>query len=71
MGGTSVALGAPDSCAGIMDGLVIGTRQVGEESGRSPSAGADRIGKTLSQHQAAAVASDEREEAKEVVSGQL
>jgi len=72
MGRASVALGAPDSSSGIMDGFVIGTHQIGKDSGRSPSVGADRIGKTLSSHEATAIASDEREETEEeVIRGQL
>ena len=70
MGRASVTLGAPDSSAGIMDGFVIGTHQIGKDSGRSASAGADRIGKTLSQRES--VASNEPEETEEEVArGQL
>lgn len=70
MGRASVTLGAPDSSAGIMDRFIIGTHQIGEQSGPSPSAGADGIGKTLSQHEA--VASDKPEEPEdEVIRGQL
>ena len=71
MGRASVTLGAPDSSAGIMDGFSIGTRQIGEESGRSPSAGVDRTGKTLSQHEAAVASSAQNEAKEEVIPGQL
>ena len=67
MGSTSIAVGAPDSRAGIMDGLVIGTHSIEEESRRSPSADADRIGKILSQSDSATVELNERQEAKEEV----
>lgn len=70
MGRASVTLGTPDSSAGIMDGFAIGTYPVGEESGRSTSAGADRIGKALSQHETVK-SGGQNEEKEEVIPGQL
>ena len=50
----SVTLGAPDSSAGIMDGSVIWNSSISERSqAESTSVDVDRIGKTLSQHEAA------------------
>jgi hypothetical protein len=68
----SVTFGAPHSSARIMDGFVIGTPQIGNDSGRSASAGVDRIGKPLSQHSAVAVACNAPEVTEEeVIRGQL
>jgi hypothetical protein len=52
MGRASVALGAPDSSSGIMDGSVIGIRLFDTESGRSSPFGVDRIGQSLWQPEA-------------------
>jgi len=49
MGRASVALGAPDSRAGIMDGFVIGTPLFDKESSRGSSFGIDRVGQALPQ----------------------
>jgi hypothetical protein len=69
----SVAFGSPDSGAGIMDGSVIGTLQIGKESDRNSPFGADRVGQTLSQHQASAFGQQQlaQEAEKEVALGQL
>ncbi len=49
MGRTSIALGAPDSGSGIMDGSVTATHFFNKETGRSSPFGVDRVGQTLSQ----------------------
>ena len=69
----SVALGSSDSSAGVMDGSVIGTHRFGKESGRNSPFGADRVGQTLSQHQASAFGQQQlaQEAEKEVALGQL
>lgn len=68
MGRASVALGAPDSSSGIMDGSVIGTHLIGKESIRSSSFGIDRVGQALPQPEASQATSqqDAREAEKEV-----
>ena len=73
MGCASVTIGAPDSGAGIMDGFVIGTLQIGKESGRNSPFCADRVGQTLSQHQASAFGQQQiaQEVEREVALGQL
>ena len=54
MGRASVTLGTSDSNSSIMDGFVIGTHLIRKESGRSSPFGVDRVGQTLSQHEASA-----------------
>ena len=53
MGRASVALGAPDSSSGIMDGSAIGIPFFESESGRSSPFGVERIGQSLSRPEAA------------------
>lgn len=73
MGRTSVAFGVPDSSAGIMDGFVSRTHQIRKDSGRISSFGADRVGQTLSQHQAFAFGEQQlsQEAEEQVALGQL
>jgi hypothetical protein len=72
MGRASVALGAPDSSAGIMDGSVIGTHLFDKDSSRSPSFGIDRVGQALSPATSqTASQQDAREAEKEVTRHRL
>ena len=52
MGRASIALGAPDSRSGIMDGSVSGTYCFDKESSRSSSFDIDRVGQALSEPEA-------------------
>ena len=64
---TSVALGAPDSSSGFMDGSVIGTHRLRKEPDRSSFFGVDRIGRALSQHERTAVTSQQHETPEEEI----
>ena len=74
MGRASIALGAPDSGSGIMDGSVISAHLFNEQSGRSSPFGVDRVGQALSQAEASEPTSQRQqtyEAAKEVAPGEL
>ena len=68
----SVTFGTPDSRAGSMDGFALGTHEVGEGSGQSPSPDADQIGKALSRREAVlAPQGEQKEDQERVTPGQL
>jgi len=72
MGRTSIALGAPDSDSGIMDGFVTATHFFNKQSSRSSPLGVDRVGQTLPQLEEPTSQQQHAHQAdKEVARGQL